>query len=76
MIEVVTTEEFWKRYEKLPTAIQKKAEKQERIFRNNPLHPSLNTEKFEPKNKQIWSFRVDRKYRIFFRFLEKTGFCF
>ncbi|MFQ5661826.1 MAG: type II toxin-antitoxin system RelE/ParE family toxin [Candidatus Paceibacteria bacterium] len=76
MIEVVATEEFWKHYEKLPLPIQKKAEKQERIFRNNPLHPSLNTEKLKPKKKQVWSFRVDRKYRVFFRFIGKNKALF
>ena len=76
MIEVVATAEFRKHYEKLPLSIQKKAEKQERMFRNNPLHPSLNTEKLQPKKKQIWSFRVDRKYRVFFRFISENKVLF
>lgn len=70
MIEVIVTREFEKRYRKLPGFIQKKAEKQEQLFRQNPFHPSLNTEKLEPKNRKVWSFRVDRHYRIFFRFLD------
>lgn len=61
MIEIFVTEEFQKRYKELPKSIQKKAEKQEKLFRQNPFHPLLHTEKLEPKNKQVWSFRVNRK---------------
>lgn len=34
-----------------------------RFFENNPFHPSLNTELLEPKEKLIYSFRLDKKYR-------------
>ena len=47
---------------------KKKAEKQQDLFCENPLYPSLNTEKLAPKNKGIWSFRIDKSYRIIFRF--------
>lgn len=70
MIEVVTTGEFEKRYQELPVSVQRKAEKQDRLFRQNQFHPSLHTEKLEPKGRQVWSFRVDRSYRIVFRFLD------
>lgn len=68
-MEIVITEEFEKRFETLPLVIRKKAEKQERLFRKNPFHPSLHTEKLEPKNRAVWSFRIDKSYRILFRFL-------
>lgn len=51
MVEVELADEFVKRYKLLPVVIQKKAEKQERLFRNNPFHPSLHTEKLEPRGK-------------------------
>lgn len=76
MLEIFTTDEFEERYKKLPATIRKKAEKQETLFRENPFYPSLNTEKLEPKGKQIWSFRIDKKYRIFFRFLEESKVLF
>ena len=60
MIEVFVTTEFQKCYQGLSKAVQKKAEKQEKIFRQNPFHPSLHTEKLEPKGKQVWSFRIGR----------------
>ncbi len=76
MPEITITKEFKERYEKLPSSIQKKAEKQEKFFRKNPFHPSLHTEKLEPKEKQVWSFRIDKTYRIIFRFIDgnKTVF--
>ena len=68
MKEVFYTPEFQKRYRELPSSIQKKAERRERFFRQNPFHPSLKTEKLKPKEKEYWSFRIDRDYRIIFRF--------
>lgn len=76
MTEIFVTEEFEKRYKKLPAFVKKKAERKEEIFRKNPFHPSLHTEKLEPKGKEVWSFRIDRKYRIFFRFINGNKVCF
>jgi len=44
----------------------KKFEKQLKILETNPRHPSLNIELLEPKNRGIYSFRIDRKYRALF----------
>ncbi len=46
--------------------LTKKFNKQLKIFENNPKHPSLNTERLEPKHLKIYSFRIDRKYRVIF----------
>lgn len=51
--------------------LEKKFEKQKKIFEANPFHPSLNTELMEPKVMRIWSFRVDKKYRAIFIFRDK-----
>ena len=67
---LVVTKEFEKLFGGLPLAIQKKVVKQQTLFSQNPFHPSLNTEKLIPKEKAVWSFRVDRKYRVAFRFLD------
>jgi len=69
MLEIDYTDEFKRRYKDLPILIKKKAEKQEKLFRQNCFHPSLNTEKIEPKGKQLWTFRVDKKYRVVFKFI-------
>jgi toxin HigB-1 len=75
-MEIVLTREFEKRYEKLPTPIQKKAEKQTDLFSKNPFYPSFHTEKLNPKGKEVWSFRIDLQYRIFFRFLAANRVLF
>ena len=69
-MRIILTAEFVSRYDDLPEKIQIKAEKQEKYFRDNPFHPSLHTEKLEPHRKEVWSIRVDRRYRIAFRFID------
>ncbi len=76
MLEILVTEEFRNRYQELPRQIQKRAEKQEKLFCQNPFYPSLHTEKLEPRSKEVWSFRIDKKYRIFFRFLNNNKVLF
>jgi mRNA-degrading endonuclease RelE of RelBE toxin-antitoxin system len=75
-MRIILTEEFEKEYVRLPVFIQRKAEKQQNIFKINPLHPSLHTEKLHPKSKSVWSFRVDKNYRVVFRVLEKDKVVF
>lgn len=43
-----------------------KLKKQLNLFSKNSHHPSLNTELLEPKEYCIYSFRIDRKYRVIF----------
>lgn len=50
--------------------LSKKFNKQLNLFLNNPRHPSLDTERLEPKQYKLFSFRIDRKYRVVFVFLE------
>ena len=75
-MEIFTMEEFDEDYALLPKDIQRKTEKQEGIFKDNPFHPSLHTEKLFPKSREVWSFRVDRNYRVLFRFLGKSKVLF
>ena len=72
MWRIEVTAEFEARFQYLPLPIQRKAEKQEILFRSNPFHPSLHTEKIEPKGKQVWTLRIDKSYRIAFKFLENN----
>ena len=71
-MDIIATDEFERQYRQLPVQVRRKAKKQEKFFRNDPFHPSLRTEKLEPKSKELWSFRVDRQYRILFRFLDNS----
>lgn len=70
MIHIEVTEEFETNYDRLPLAIKKKAERRQALFIENPFSPSLETEKLNPKSREVWSFRIDRQYRIVFRFLD------
>jgi len=76
MIEVFYTSEFKRRYQELPLYIQRKAEKRELFFRRNPFDPLLKTEKLQPKEKEYWSFRIDREYRIIFCFKNSNKVIF
>ncbi len=51
--------------------LDKKSEKQTNLFIENPFHPGLRTELLEPRRMKIWSFRVDKKYKVLFVFIEK-----
>ncbi|MFZ3054305.1 MAG: hypothetical protein WA099_12975 [Sulfuricurvum sp.] len=48
----------------------KKYEKAKQLFEQNPFHPSLNMELLEPKHRLLYSFRLDRKYRAIFAYVE------
>ncbi len=75
-MEIEYTSHFKRIYQKLPLAVQKKAEKQETVFRNNPLDQRLDTHKLHGKLKAFYSFSVDRRYRIVFQFLTKERAVF
>ena len=75
-MEIFTTEDFDRDYLLLPKEIKEKAKKQEKMFKNDPFYPSLHTEKLSPKGREVWSFRVDIKYRVFFKFLKKGKVVF
>lgn len=46
--------------------LEKKWSKQVSIFEQDPRHPSLHTEVLLSKERKIYSFRVDQKYRAIF----------
>jgi len=50
--------------------LEKKYEKVKGFFEQDPLHPSLNTELLEPKDRLIYSFRLDKKYRAIFIYVD------
>jgi hypothetical protein len=54
---------FWRCYRALPEHIQKLADKQFRLFRENPSHPSLG---FAPKG-EVWTVEIGRGYRAIAR---------
>jgi mRNA-degrading endonuclease RelE of RelBE toxin-antitoxin system len=70
MLEISVTDEFRERFKALPAPVKKKFGKQLVLFQAYSHHPSLHVEKLNPKDHQIWSFRIDRSYRVLFRFLD------
>ena len=46
--------------------LNKKFDKQFKVFQQNPRYPSLHTELLEPRSEGVYSFRIDRKYRALF----------
>lgn len=54
-----TSSDFWLRYEQLPVDIQKLADKNYQLLKDNPRHPSLHLKRIE----ELWSVRVGINYR-------------
>ena len=67
-VEIFYTAEFDKLFRALPNGIQVKAKRRIRLFQTNPFLPTLETEKLNIPFGEFWSFRIDRAYRIIFRF--------
>jgi len=69
ILKVHSTSEFEKSFRKLPTRIQDLAEKKDNWFRQDAFNPRLHTHKLRGELEGYWSYYVNRKYRILFRFL-------
>jgi len=54
-----TSPPFWELYDNLPAPIQELADKNYRLLKTNPRHPSLQLKKVG----KYWSVRVGLKYR-------------
>ena len=66
-MNIIRTESFKQDYKRLPSKIQRRAEKQFRLFAQNPRHPSLQTRKLrsDPTGK-TWYGRITHSYRFTF----------
>lgn len=52
--------------------LEKKYEKAKNLFEQDPFYPSLNTELLEPKDRLVYSFRLDKKYRAIFIYVDEN----
>ena len=75
-MNIVKTQRFSRSFSKIPSSIQQKARKQIELFLKNISHPSLHTEKLQPKEKNIWSFRINKSYRVIFTILPQETIVF
>lgn len=74
--KIYYTPAFQKGWQKLSKKTKKKAERQEKLFRQNAFHFSPLTHKPSGKLKNYWSFSIDYHTRIVFRFLKKGEVLF
>jgi len=58
---------FLKLSKKLPSDIFKVFEKKEKIFRLNPLHPSLRLHQLHGSLSGLWSITISNNYRLIFQ---------
>ncbi len=56
------TRRFWEAYRKLPSDVQDLAKKAYRLFRENPMHPSLHFKKVHDSD-PIYAARITIAYR-------------
>ncbi len=69
------TKDFEKSFKSLPAKIKLLFRKQESIFKNDPRDPRLHV-KMLSGNTKNFSFRVTRKYRVIFTFVESEMVIF
>ncbi|MBU1160167.1 hypothetical protein KKD04_03255 [Patescibacteria group bacterium] len=74
-MKIIYSEEFRKRFYKLPDRIKKLYRKQENIFKNNWRDKRLQTKKLKgfPFS---FSFRITRSYRALFLFVDQETVLF
>lgn len=65
------TRQFKKQYQKLPTKIQQKFQKQLRLLSRDLRHPSAQTKKMQ-NTVDIWEGRIDYQYRFTFKLIDET----
>lgn len=75
-MEIYYSTDFKKQFKKLPAKLQKIAITKESVFRVNPFNPSLRTHKLSGRLAGVWSFSLDYKNRIMFRFLSNQTVLF
>lgn len=65
---IYLTSRFKKSYRKLPRNLKERADEKDKIFRENPFNPILETHKLKGRLKNYWTYSVDENYRVLFRF--------
>ena len=75
-MEINTSSYFDKKYKKLSQKLKDKAKQKEILFRADRFHPSLETHKLHGKDRELWAFSIDRKYRIKFAFVSRDHVLF
>ena len=64
--EILYSSKFVAKLRKLPKVLLALAVKKEKIFKDNPLHPSLRLHALQGKLNGLWSISINGSYRIIF----------
>lgn len=75
-MKILYSPQFSNKYSQLPGAIKEKAERKEKIFRNNPFDIRLKTHKLHGRMEEFWAFSIDIRYRIVFKFESNSNIKF
>ncbi len=75
-MDIVYTPKFVKLFRKLPGRIQKLAVTKEKIFRRDMNDQRLDTHKLTGKLDGLWSFSINRQYRIMFEVISEDKIAF
>ncbi|KKU58960.1 MAG: Plasmid stabilization system [Parcubacteria group bacterium GW2011_GWA2_47_12] len=75
-MEIFTHPRFDRKYKKLPQEIKKQAKHKETFFRVNAFDSLLRTHKLHGKDRGLWVFWINNKYRIKFVFLDAQQVLF
>lgn len=59
--------DFVRQFRLMPGAVQKLAVRKEKLFKNNPFHPSLRFHALQGKLQGLFSISVTINYRIIFK---------
>ena len=70
--KVSTTPHFERSFVKLPRSIQELAVIKDNWFRLNAFDPRLKTHALKGKLKGLWSYSINRDYRVLFEFLSSA----
>lgn len=74
--KIVYSTQFVKELRKLQKEMIALAIQKEKIFKENPLHPSLRLHELHGKFKGIWSISLSSSYRIIFERMENGDIVF
>lgn len=74
-MNILYAEEFWKQFQKLPPEIRRLYRKQEAIFEKNWRDPRLHVKKLTD-HPLPYSFRITRRYRVLFVFVDSVTVLF
>ena len=75
-MQIFHSSKFAREYRALPDGIRLSLEQKIILFRKNPFDRQLKTHKLSGRFSRFWSFSVNQKYRVIFRFIKNNAIWF